>query len=168
MLIDDYEVDVFTPACDPGAVNFAAFARFTADIREVLPYLNATLEGAVYIPGAPALTWKNDGHHIVFHPDRIGVSNVEDRAAAEREVEQLVLLANRTWERRAEMEPAHEPQRRPGMLDVFKRLPRSNCGVCGEVSCYVFANKVAAGAVTLAACPELADTGAPDAHSSRQ
>jgi ArsR family metal-binding transcriptional regulator len=155
MLIEDYEVDVFTPACDPGTVNFAAFARFATDIRQVLPYLNATLEGAVYLPGAPALTWKNAGHHIVFHPDRIGVSNVEDRAVAEQEAAKLVRLVNRTWEHREELVPKHETERRPGMMEVFKRLPRSNCGVCGEVSCYVFANKVAAGQVDLATCPEL-------------
>lgn len=64
MLIEDYEVDVFTPPCEPGAERFSAVAKLTVDISEVLPYLNATLRGAVYLPEANALTWKKGGHNI--------------------------------------------------------------------------------------------------------
>ncbi len=50
MLIDGYDIEVFTPPCEPGAERFAARARLTTDISVVLPYLNATLRGAVYHP----------------------------------------------------------------------------------------------------------------------
>lgn len=39
MLIETYDVDVFTPPCDPGAERFAAKALLLADISEVQPYL---------------------------------------------------------------------------------------------------------------------------------
>ena len=48
MLIEKYDLEVFTPPCEPGAERFAARARLLVDISEVLPYLNATLRGAVY------------------------------------------------------------------------------------------------------------------------
>jgi hypothetical protein len=51
MLIEKYDLEVFTPPCDPGAERYAARARLTVDISEVLPYLNATLRGAFYHPG---------------------------------------------------------------------------------------------------------------------
>jgi hypothetical protein len=47
----------FTPSCDPGAERFPAFAELTVDISAVLPYLNATLRGAIYHRSANALTW---------------------------------------------------------------------------------------------------------------
>jgi len=47
MLIENYELEVFTPPCDPGAERYAAKAHLTADISEILPYLNATLCSAV-------------------------------------------------------------------------------------------------------------------------
>ncbi len=47
MLIEHYDLDVFTPPCEPGAERFAAIARLVVDISEALPYLNATLRGAV-------------------------------------------------------------------------------------------------------------------------
>jgi ArsR family metal-binding transcriptional regulator len=157
MLIEKYDLDVFTPPCEPGAERFSAIGRLTTDIREVLPYLNATLRGAVYNPGAPALTWKQGGHNVAFHPDRIAVSNVPDREAAIQELEGLVKLINRTWERRAELEPSYEVRRRPGMMEVYKLLPRSNCKACGEASCFVFANKLVAGHVRLQGCPVLSE-----------
>jgi ArsR family metal-binding transcriptional regulator len=58
MLIEKYDLEVFTPPCEPGAERYAAIARLTADISEVLPYLNATLRGAVYLQSANALTWE--------------------------------------------------------------------------------------------------------------
>jgi ArsR family metal-binding transcriptional regulator len=157
MLIEKYDLDVFTPPCEPGAERFSAIARLTTDIREVLPYLNATLRGAVYNAGAAAVTWKKGGHNVVFHPYQIAVSNVPDREAAIQEVEGLIKLVNRTWERRAEIEPSYEVRRRPGLMEVYKLLPRSNCQACDEVSCFVFANKLVAGHVRLQDCPVLSE-----------
>ncbi len=65
-LIKNYDLEVFTPPCEPGAERFSAIARLTADIREVLPYLNATLRGAIYEPAAPALRWTKGGHYVTF------------------------------------------------------------------------------------------------------
>jgi len=113
------------------------------------------LRGAVYNPGTPALTWKKAGHNIAFHPYQIAVSNVPDRAAAIQEVEALIKLVNRTWERRSEIEPSYEVRRRPGMMEVYKLLPRTNCKACVEASCFVFANKLVAGQVRLHDCPLL-------------
>ena len=61
MLIEAYDLEVFTPPCAPGAPKFAAIARLTMDIQAVLPYLNAILPGAVYNHQGAALTWKKGG-----------------------------------------------------------------------------------------------------------
>ena len=156
-LIDHYELEVFTPPCEPGAERFSAIAHLTTDIREVFPYLNATLRGAVYQPEVPALQWRKAGHYVTFQPNQIAVSNVEDREAAIKEVEGLIKLVNRTWERREEIEPSYETRRRPTALELYKLLPRTNCKACGEPTCFVFANKLAAGQVELERCTPLAE-----------
>ncbi len=56
MLIDNYDLEVSTPPCEPGAERFSATAHLTVDISEILPYLNATLRGAIYHSEANALT----------------------------------------------------------------------------------------------------------------
>jgi ArsR family metal-binding transcriptional regulator len=155
MLIERYDLEVFTPPCDPGAERFAARARLLVDIREVLPYLNATLRGAVYIPGAPALTWKKAGHNVAFHPYEVAVSNALDRESAQKELDGLIALVNRTWERRAEITPSFAVRRRPTPMDVYKLLPQTNCKQCGQPTCFTFALKLAAAQLKLEGCPPL-------------
>lgn len=155
MLIESYEVEVFTPPCEPGAERFAARARLSVDISPVLPYLNATLRGAIYYPEAKALTWRKGGHYIAFHAYEVATSNVEERAAAEKELRGLIELVNRTWERRAEITPDHTTRQRPTPMAIYKLLPRTNCQACGEPTCYAFALKLAASQRELSDCPPL-------------
>jgi len=157
MLIEHYDLDVFTPPCDPGAERYSAIARLVTDISPVLPYLNATLRGAVYTPAASALTWKKGGHNLAFHAYEIATSNVEDREAAIKEMEGLIDLVNRTWERRAEITPDSATRQRPTAMALYKLLPATNCRQCGQPTCWNFALKLAASAVPLAACTPLAE-----------
>jgi ArsR family metal-binding transcriptional regulator len=155
MLIEKYDLEVFTPPCEPGAERYAARARLTADISGVLPYLNATLRGAVYRPHANALTWKKGGHNIAFHAYEIATSNIEDRTAAQQEIGGLIDLVNRTWERRAEITPSTQARQRPTPMAVYKLLPGTNCRQCGDATCWTFALKLAASQKRLADCPPL-------------
>jgi ArsR family metal-binding transcriptional regulator len=155
MLIETYDVEVFTPPCDPGAERFAARARLKVPIDGVLPYLNATLRGAVYYPTAGALTWKKAGHNITFHSYEIATSNVEDREGAGKELRGLIDLVNRTWEGRAEITPDHEQHQRPTPVAIFKLLPQTNCRRCGEATCFTFALKLAASQKEIGDCPIL-------------
>ena len=155
MLIETYDLEVFTPPCEPGAEHFAATARLRIDISEVLPYLNATLRGAIYHEQANALTWKKAGHNIAFHAYEISTSNAEDREAAEKEIKGLVDLVNRTWERRAEITPSYETRQRPTPMAVYNLLPKTNCKQCGEATCWIFALKLVTSQKKLADCPPM-------------
>jgi ArsR family metal-binding transcriptional regulator len=157
MLIEKYDIEVFTPPCEPGAERYAAKARLTTDISEVLPYLNATLRGAVYLPEAKALTWKKGGHNIAFHAYEVATSNAEDREGAEKELRGLIDLVNRTWERRVEITPDTTTRQRPAPMMIYKLLPNTNCKQCGEATCYSFALKLAVSQMKLADCPPLSE-----------
>ena len=152
MLIDSYDLDIFTPPCNPGEERFSAIARLKVDISKVLPYLNATLPGVVYHKTANALTWKTSGHNVAFHAHKIAISNVEDREAAARELDEVIQLVNSTWERCAEITPDTETHQRPTPIAVFKLLPQTNCKQCGEETCYIFALKLSIGQRYLADC----------------
>ncbi len=164
MLIENYDLEVFTPPCEPGAERFAARARLTIDISDVLPYLNAILRGAVYGPASHSLTWKKAGHNVAFHAYEVATSNVEDRDAAIRELEGLIALINRTWERREEITPDHDVHHRPAPMAVFKLLPQTNCQQCGQPTCFTFALKLVASQVQLTDCPPLSE---PDHATQR-
>ena len=157
MLVENCDLEVFTPPCDPGAERFAARARLEVDISYVLPYLNATLRGAVYLKEAHAITWKKGGYNIAFHAYEIATSNVEDREGAEKELKGLIELVNRTWERRDEITPDTTIRQRPTPMAIYKLLPQTNCKQCGEPTCYTFALKLATSQKKLADCPSLTE-----------
>jgi len=155
MWVDDYELEVFTPPCDPGAERYSAVAHLPNSIADVLPYLNATLTGANYMPSANALTWKRGGHLVAFHADRVAVSNVVDRQEAVNELDRMIDLVNRTWDRRAEITPDFQAQKRPPPMAIFQKLPRTNCRECGQATCMAFAFGLASGHHVPAGCPAL-------------
>jgi ArsR family metal-binding transcriptional regulator len=155
MLIEKYDLEVFTPPCEPGAERYAARARLSSDISEVLPYLNATLRGAIYHATAQALTWKKAGHNIAFHAYEIATSNVEDRQGAEIEIKGLIDLVNRTWERKGEIQPDTTTRQRPTQMAIYRLLPKTNCKQCGEPTCWTFALKLAASQKPANACTPL-------------
>jgi ArsR family metal-binding transcriptional regulator len=155
VLIEKYDLEVFTPPCEPGAERYAARARLMVDISELLPYLNSTLRGAVYLKEALALTWKKGGHNIAFHAYEIATSNVEDRDGAEKELKGLIDLVNRTWDQRSGITPDYETRQRPTPLAIYKLLPQTNCKKCGEPTCYTFSFKLATSQKQIADCMPL-------------
>lgn len=155
MLVKNYKLEVFTPPCDPGAERHLAVAHLMHSIVEVLPYLNATLAGANYIPSADALTWKKAGHHVAFHADRVAVSNVVDREEAINELDRMIDLVNRTWARRAEIAPDYQGQKRSSPIAIYQLLPQTNCRECSEATCMAFAVGLIQGKRATDECPVL-------------
>ena len=154
-MIDSYDLEMLTPPCDPGSPRLVAKAHLAVDIGPVLPYLNAVLSGAAYLPEAGSLTWKDEEHTIAFHRREIAVSDVEDRADAERVIDDLIELVNRTWNQRGEIVPNVAARPRPTPMAVYKLLPGTNCEDCGVSSCWQFGLKLIAGEVNTTDCPEL-------------
>ena len=157
MLIENYDLELFVPPCEPGSETWSAIARLTVDISEVLPYLNATLRGAIYSQEAQILTWKKGGRSIAFHAYEIDAANLADRDEATKVIEGLIKLVNRTWEKRDQLTPSYERRQRPTPMGVYNLLPKTNCKQCGEPTCWTFALKLIAGQKKLADCPPLSE-----------
>jgi len=162
VLVENYDLELFTPPCHPGSETWSAVARLENDISEVLPYLNATLPGAIYNRAAKALTWKKDGRNSAFHAFEIAASKLEDRAEAQQVIAGLIETVNRTWAKRAEIELDFEMRQRPTPMAIFKLLPGTNCKACGQPTCFNFALQLAAGQQKLAECPPLLEPAYAD------
>lgn len=159
LLIPTYRLEVFTPPCSPGAVTFTAVATLPVNIAAALPYLNAILAGAIYQPAAHALIWRQGRHTLAFHPRQIAASNVEDRERARQLIEAMIQLVNETWGRRAAIAPDVTTHQRPTPVALYRYLPRTNCRLCGQQTCFNFALRLVTGEADPETCPPLA---APD------
>ncbi|HUV93366.1 MAG TPA: (Fe-S)-binding protein [Anaerolineae bacterium] len=152
MLIDDYELTLTSPPCDPGSATWSAFAALDTDISETFPYLNAVWPDAVYDHASKVLTRRSHGHAMFVRPREIGVSDVADRADGARMLEEIINEVNRTWERRDEIQPDYTRRTRATPMDIYRLLPKTNCKACGQPTCFTFALQVAAGNMDLSAC----------------
>ena len=102
------------------------------------------------------LVYNKDSLVLVKEPPReIAINIVNDKAEADHILEWLKRKINETWEQRKQIEPCFETSRKPNILDVLKRLPKTNCRECGQNTCMVFAALVAEGTKKPDDCPQL-------------
>lgn len=127
----------------------------TDDISGVLPYLNATIKGAVYNPGGPSLTFYKETKMITLMPRAINMAQVPDEEDAKRTLEWLKDLINDIWQKRSEITPLYE-RRELSARAIADRLPGSNCKKCGLPTCFAFAMNVIKGKKKLKDCLLLA------------
>ncbi len=120
-----------------------------------MPFLNTLLGGFDYLNDPPALILKSRGRLITLHPRKIAINALKDEDEAEKILQWLIAEINRAWEQRDEIQPRFEGLPRPGLLEILKRLPRTNCRKCGQPTCLVFATRLAEGVNTAPDCPEL-------------
>jgi ArsR family metal-binding transcriptional regulator len=154
-LITDYQLELFSPPCIPGAPTWSARVALARDIEEVLPYLNARLEGAEYEPGAQVLVWKEQRYKFAFRPREIKAGPAQDREEAKKLIDRAIAMVNETWHEREHCEPRYEKRPVINLMQIYRVLPRTNCGECGCGTCMAFAAGLREGDTELARCPVL-------------
>ena len=133
-------------------------AHLSGDVAEALPYVNAELVKGSYVAKLPVLTFM-DGHRMVsLFRDRVAVAKADDIVDAWASLERLRCLVNDVWSRRGQITPSFELHRRPPALEIYKRLPGTNCRKCGEPSCTAFAWAVWRGEVEVQMCLPVFDS----------
>jgi len=167
-LIEEYELTLRCPPCEPGSERWSAFATLRVDIAESLPYLNAVWADACYDHSANALVRRTGGHAIAIRPREVAVSAVLDRCHAERLVRELIAEINEVWARRGEIVPRTDKRQRPSAMELYRLLPRTNCKACGQPTCWSFALQLTAGNADLALCAPLAEPGSAQQRAQLQ
>lgn len=154
-IITGYEIKMHSPDCLPGAPVYAAKAALDDDASAVMPYLNSVLNRAFFGGEGEFVVWQEGGRKFALRPRELAVGSVLDREEAEEVVEKTVAWINDIWEKRDEIEPDYEKRQPPPALEVFKLLPRTNCGECGFSSCLGFAAELVQGNRRIEDCPPL-------------
>jgi ArsR family metal-binding transcriptional regulator len=154
MLLKKYRKEFCRPP-NPEARHLRCVAYLDEDISDVLPYLNRVLNGHQYIKKPPSLTLKFNGKLITLYAQEIGINIVKDEDEADKILKWLKKEINDTWKRRKEIAPSFEVAQKPGILNILKLLPKTNCQECGQPTCMVFDVLVTEGKESLENCPQL-------------
>jgi len=165
VLLKGYTKEIFRPECNPSFQSLHCIAHLDQDVREALPYLNATLVGFEYLRDPPAVTFQVYGKIITVHPREIAVNALKDEEEADKILQWLQREINAAWERRAEIRPKYDGMPKPKILELLKLLPKANCRECAQPTCMVFATLVAQGIKGPDDCPRIKEQ---DNHKLRQ
>ncbi len=74
----DYQLRIVLSDCNLSSQKVNAMADLSADISDMLPYLNTALKGLQYFEEEKTPTAKKGGRLITFRPRQIGLTKLED------------------------------------------------------------------------------------------
>lgn len=143
---------IFLGPCVADETKIRLIAHLEGDLGPVLPYLNAVIQQASYTPAAETLTYMDGYRMIALYRQRITIAKADDIVDAWQTLENIRQLVEQTWRSRNTIEPSFEIRKKPPAIEIFKRLPRTNCGRCGELTCMAFAVRVWTGEAAVRLC----------------
>jgi ArsR family metal-binding transcriptional regulator len=159
-----YEKDVFgstavmvVQPCMADQAKLRAIAHISGDLSEVFPYMNALRKDAFYNSNGPTFTFMDHYRMITLYARRIAMAKVDNIVDIWRVLESLRTGFNECWKNRNSIEPSNELRKKPAALEIYFRLPRTNCGQCGEKACMAFALKLWSGQISLFNCKPVFD-----------
>jgi ArsR family metal-binding transcriptional regulator len=138
--------------CVADETKIRLVAHVAGGLAPVLPYLNAIMQHASYTPRSDTLTYTEGDRMIALHPGRIAIAKADEIVDAWLTLDRIRRQVEETWAARDRITPCYEPRQKPAALEIFKRLPGTNCGLCGETTCMAFALRIWGGKVTIRQC----------------
>jgi ArsR family metal-binding transcriptional regulator len=139
-------------------------AHLEGDLAPLLPYLNAVLPQASYTPKAETLTFMDSYRMIALYPRRITIAKADEIVDAWLTLERIRFLAEQTWSDRDRIAPCFETRKKPPALEIFKRLPGTNCGRCGMPTCLAFSMHIWTGEASPRRCLPVFEEGGKFSH----
>jgi ArsR family metal-binding transcriptional regulator len=138
---------------DPSKIRIIAY--ISGNLADVFPYMNAKMGGASYNPHGPIFTFMDGYKMVSLYPQRIAVAKADEIVDAWRVLEMIRVQANACWNNRSQIEPNYETRKKPPALEIYFRLPKTNCKQCGEKTCLAFALHLRSGKAVPSQCREI-------------
>ena len=133
-------------------------ARFEVerDLSPLFPYINSSVEGCQYLDNPERIQFVFEGVQSTLYSREIIAAALNDDGHARSYGEQLLGFLNSLHEKKAEVTPNYRKVTPLSPLDVYKILPKTNCGECGLPSCLAFAGALSTGQANISGCPGVA------------
>jgi len=156
-LIDTFQCQLAEAACLPGSGIFTAQVTVPDNITEVFPYLNAVLDDTWYDHENMVLIGVLNERRCAFRPGEILIAGIYDSAEVQGIVSDVIAEVNKIWDNKKNITPSFVERAVPTVMEIYKHLPKTNCGQCGQPTCLVFASQLREGMVSIEQCLPLSD-----------
>jgi len=146
---------------EPG--KFIVTGKPNRSLDAVLPYLAALPNVIGFNPETLNLTFRRPHGFMTLSPNRISITQVKDSEEGVELFAALTEAINATWENQELIIPVTTRKKKPSPIDIYNLLPKTNCKLCGESTCWAFASKL----TTLQTCLEKCHPIFKHSHSSK-
>ena len=96
------------------------------------------------------ITQKGEIITTIYSTGKISIRMIKSESEAREVLENLKSIINEAIAKG--VAPAPKEKVRVDLVEIYRYLPQTNCGKCGEQGCYTFAIRLMAGETTLNKC----------------
>ncbi len=127
------------------------------DVRQLFPYINATIPGAKFYDQPEYIQFHMDNIQCTLYPHDAIAAFFIDQDQAVAFVERLIDFLNDLYDKKDSIKPNFKKFIPVSVFDIFKLLPQTNCKECGFPTCMAFAAAISKGEATPDQCPDFID-----------
>jgi ArsR family metal-binding transcriptional regulator len=118
----------------------------------LIPFMARFIRGGAFHPDGPVLAFEEEHKLISFWSDRIVICRADDLLDAWILVRTAIELVMQAWRRKDTILPEEKARLGIGAIEIFRRLPATNCGLCGHKGCMEFSMLLLTGRSRLEEC----------------
>ncbi len=126
-------------------------------LAPLIPLMARLIRGGSYRYESLVLAFEEEHRLLAISPSRFVICRANDLLDAWVMLRSFVDLAVSAWDLRSAIEPETERRQGIGTIEIFKRLPSSDCGRCGKQNCMEFATGLFTGKFRIDQCPPLSE-----------
>lgn len=141
-MIFNFNIEKILP-CLADSTKIRVIVKIDKDLSELFPYVKVYLKKGLYVPKHPSFSIKKDGKTFNIYRDNITLIKLVDEKEALRDLEYISNIFEEVLKNKDSITPDYSQSKPPSPLEILKYLPKTNCKICGEESCFAFAVKVA-------------------------
>ena len=143
--------------CIADSSKFRVIANIAPPLSGTLKVLEPLFPRGKYSDKISALIiQKGEIITTIYGTGKVTMTMIKNEGEAREELENLKSTINNAIAKGVAPAPREKVRVEP--MELYKYLPQTNCGKCGEQSCYTFAIKLMAGQVTLEKCTPLKES----------
>jgi len=146
-------VSVSDSVSDPTRLRIEV--RTGESFGDLIPLMAALIRGGAYNPARPSLVLEEGHRLVVFLNDIVVISRSDDIYDFWFQLRCSVDLICDAFEKKSFIKPISDPRQGIGAVEIFRRLPATNCGKCGFNACMEFAVALFTGKAWLDLCTPL-------------
>lgn len=146
---------------DPEKIR--VIVKIGRDLLEILPYMKGYLKKGIYVKEVPFMSFKKDGKNITLYRDSIAITKLADEQEAIEELKYLSTIIQEVINNKEAIEPDYSYGRKISPVVLYRLMPKTNCGRCGEATCLAFVVKLINDERAVSGCPPLFSNGYEEA-----